>query len=65
MKHISLHQLITFQNKWVALSKDRKKILLAGNTIEETQEKLKKENIKDAILTYIPSTGKYISPVCR
>lgn len=63
MKRI-VNPLISFENKWVALSPDRKKVIASGLTIKEVNQKLKKLQTKngDAILTMVLPFDKVYSP---
>lgn len=42
-----------FQNKWVALSKDRKNVLATATDIASLDKKVKKDKLKDVIYHYI------------
>ncbi len=56
-------KLLPYENKWVALSQDHKKILGAGITLKEAQEEAEKTKKKYLFLkvpafniSYVPST---------
>ena len=53
--------LINFENKWVALTSDRRRVVVSGKTLEEVDKKLKNLKEKNIILHYIPPFGP-ISP---
>ncbi|MEO0087215.1 MAG: DUF5678 domain-containing protein [candidate division WOR-3 bacterium] len=55
LKPIDLSKkLKRYENKWVALSLDNKKILGAGDALKEAKEKAERKN-KDYILIKLPS----------
>jgi len=62
MKKIILNPLIPFENKWVALTTDRKKIIASGRTIKELDKNLIKQKIKDVILTKVLPFDQVLSP---
>ena len=55
---------LNYEDKWVALSPDRSKVLVSGASINEVEEKLK-GNDEDVILTYVLPFDKSYSPVCQ
>lgn len=60
---IAIKNILTpYENKWVALSSDRKKVVTAGNTIKEVDRKLKKMKNKTAILSRVLPFDKSYSP---
>lgn len=61
MKKINVKKIIQNQNKYVVLTKDKSDILAVGSSIKETEEKLLKLGIEDAVITYIPPVDKYLS----
>jgi len=65
MKKVDIKKIIKNQNKYVVLTKDKSDVLVAGSSIKETEKKLNKLGIKDAVITYIPPVDKYMSPLCR
>jgi len=65
MKKIDIKKIVKNQNKYVVLTKDKSGILVVGASIKETEKKLNKLGIKDAVITYIPPVDKYMSPLCR
>jgi len=54
--------LLPYENKWVALTPNRKKVVASAATVEVLDRKLTKLKNKDAILTKVPSFDKFISP---
>ena len=65
MKRLDLKILLKHTEKWIATKDDYRSVLASGDSIEEVEQKLKKEKIKGATLTYITSPDKYISPLCQ
>ncbi len=65
MRRLKLETVLKYTNKWVATKGGNSVILASGNSIEEVENKLKKQEIKGATLTYITSPDKYISPICQ
>lgn len=53
--------LINYEDKWVALTPDRSKVVAAGETLEDLDKKLKSLKKKNIILHYVPPFG-LISP---
>lgn len=53
--------LIPFENKWVALTQDRKRVLASGTTIKEVDKKLKDRNFKEQsmLLRVLPFDKTY------
>jgi hypothetical protein len=54
--------LVPYQNKWVALTEDRKKVVASDLDVKKLTEKLAKMRKKDVILTYVIPMDKYYSP---
>lgn len=54
--------LVNFENKWVALTPDRKIVVTSGRTYKEVDKKLKKMREKDVILTMVLPFDKSYSP---
>lgn len=54
--------LAPYENKWVALSPDRTKVIVAGETASEVDKKLRKMNNKTAILSKVLAFDKSYSP---
>lgn len=53
MKKIS-NPLLNYENKWVALTTDRKKVLAAGDTIPELEKRVKGMSSKEFVFTWVP-----------
>jgi len=62
MKKIILNPLIPFENKWVALTTDRKKVVASGRTIKELDKNLIKQRIKNVVLTKVLPFDQVLSP---
>lgn len=62
MKKIILNPLIPFENKWVALTTDRKKVVASGRTIKELDKNLIKRRIKNVVLTKVLPFDQVLSP---
>ncbi len=54
--------LLPYENKWVALNPNRKKVIAHATTVEILDRKLSKLNNNDAVLTKVLSFDKFISP---
>ncbi len=54
--------LINYENKWVALTPDRKTVIAAGRSYKEVDKKLKKMKQEDVILTFVPPFDTFLSP---
>lgn len=52
-KKISDNPLIKFEDKWVALSSDRKQVVAAGGSIKEVTQKLSEDDKAKIILTKV------------
>ena len=53
--------LLNFENKWVALTPEGKKVLASGDTIPELEKKLKGIDSKKFVLTFVPPFDKVLS----
>lgn len=52
--------LIPFQNQWVALTRDRKKIVASASNVKQLADKLNKLKNNDAIMMHVlPMKGSY------
>lgn len=61
LKSIDLSKkLKAYENKWVALSLDHKKILGAGNTLKEVKTKAEKKSKKFLFIKLPPFNVSYI-----
>lgn len=65
MKDIDINMLAKYGNQYIALSEDATKIFAAGKTVKQLQEKLERQHVKNAVITFIPPTDKFLSPLCR
>lgn len=54
--------LLSNQNKWIAVSSDKSRVLAAGKSIREIEKKLEKLGQKDAVITFVPPADRYLSP---
>ncbi len=54
--------LLKYENKWVALSKDRSKVLYAAKNLDNLFKLLPKSKKNDVILHFVPSFNTYLSP---
>lgn len=57
---MDVKELIKFQNKWVAFTKDRKKIVYKSNSLGNLLKKVKKQ--EDLILSFIHPADRFLSP---
>jgi len=62
MKRKTDNPLIHFENKWVALTQDRKRVIAAGDSIKEVNQKLKQLKDQNVILTHVLPFDKIYSP---
>ena len=65
MKTISLKTLAKYEDQYIALSKDKAKILASGKTIKELDKKLDKMKAKEAIIDFIPPLNVSLSLLCQ
>lgn len=54
--------LLKYENKWVALSKDRNMVVDAAKTLNCLYKRLSKSKKKDVILHFVPPFNSYLSP---
>jgi len=54
--------LIPFENMWVALSLDRKKVVASGETIKELKKKMDKIDNCEVIFTKVLPFDQFYSP---
>lgn len=52
------------ENKWIATDKDYVKVLLSNKSLDKLQETIKKKNIEDAIIMFVPSFSTALAPTC-
>lgn len=55
--------LLKYENKWVALNRNRSKVLYAAATIDQLNKVLTKIKEKDVILHYVMPFNGNISPL--
>ncbi|HCJ65933.1 MAG TPA: hypothetical protein DHV62_01050 [Elusimicrobia bacterium] len=60
MPAVDLTFLKPYFGKWVALTKDEKKVIVSGASLKEVSEKVKKKNYKDAIFTKVIDFANFI-----
>lgn len=53
--------LLNYENQWVALSKDRSKVVYAAKNLDKLFQILSKVKNKDLILHYVPPFDGYLS----
>lgn len=53
--------LLNYENKWVALSKDRSKVLYAAKSLENLFKKIPQVRKDDVILHYVPPFDGHLS----
>ncbi len=56
--------MVNYENKWVALSSDKKKVVAAGSSIKQLEKKLKGFKKEEVILTFVPPFDKVLSLQC-
>ncbi|OGV94737.1 hypothetical protein A3A66_01915 [Microgenomates group bacterium RIFCSPLOWO2_01_FULL_46_13] len=54
--------LISYENKWIALSSDKKRVIASGKTIETVEKKLAKAKNSEAILMKVLPFETVYSP---
>lgn len=52
------------ENKWIATDKDYRKVLLSNKNLDKLQETIKKKNIENAIIMFVPSFNSALAPTC-
>ena len=52
------------ENKWIATDKNYKKVLLANKNLGKLQKSIKKKNIEDAVIMFVPSFNTALAPTC-
>lgn len=53
--------LLDYENKWVALTPDREKVVASARSIEQLEKKVKRLKNQDAIFTYVPPFDRILS----
>lgn len=54
--------LLNYENKWVALNKERSEVLYAANTLDRLYKLLSKATNKDVILHYVMPFNGTLAP---
>lgn len=52
-----------YEDKWVALSPDRKKVISSGNTLRDAEKSLSKTDFEKIAFMKVPSFGKAFVPL--
>lgn len=52
------------ENKWIATDKKYRKVLLSDKNLDKLQKTIKKKNIEDAIIMFVPSFNTALAPTC-
>ncbi|MBI4096126.1 MAG: hypothetical protein HY425_00225 [Candidatus Levybacteria bacterium] len=52
------------ENKWIATDKNYRKVLLSYRNLDKLQEAIKKKNIADAIIMFVPPFNTALAPTC-
>jgi hypothetical protein len=55
---------INNQNKWIITDKSYKKVFLSNNSLDKLQKEIKKKNIEDAVVMFVPSFKTTLAPTC-
>lgn len=64
-KNSLLEKLKTFENCWVALTKEQDRVITDGKSLKETIENVKAISYKDPIYFFIPSQKHGYAPACK
>ncbi len=59
-KIMKTEELLKLQNKWVAFSQDRKKIVVKSNSLSKLLKKI--GNKRNLIVSFVNPVDKYLSP---
>lgn len=61
MSKLIKNPLIPFENKWVALTQDRKEVLASGSSVKEVDKKLERAKLKEqpVLLRVLPFDKTY------
>ncbi len=60
MSAVDLTFLKSYIGKWVALTKDEKKVVASGVTLKETVKKVQKKKYKDPIYTKVSPLESFV-----
>lgn len=52
------------QNKWIAIDRNYRKVLLSNKSLERLQLSIKKTKIRDAVIMFVPSFNSTLAPKC-
>lgn len=52
------------ENKWIATDKNYRKVLISNKNLGKLQKTIKKKNIEDAIIMFVPSFNTALAPTC-
>ncbi|MEX2007220.1 MAG: hypothetical protein WD992_00410 [Candidatus Levyibacteriota bacterium] len=55
---------INNENKWIATDRNYKKVLLSNKSLDVLQKEIRRINIKDAIIMFVPPFNKTLAPTC-
>lgn len=56
--------MMDYENKWVALSSDKTRVVAAGSSIKQLEKKLKGFKKDEVILTFVPPFDAVLSLQC-
>lgn len=56
---------LNFENKWVALSSNKEKVVTSADTIEALEKKVKKLGKKNVVFTRVPPFDVSFAPLCH
>lgn len=59
---MGLSNLLSYVNKWVALSRDKKAVVASASDLKQLDIKVKKAGLKDVIYHYVLPPDKYFVP---
>lgn len=62
--HMNTKIYLDNQNKWIVTDKDYKKVFLSNENLDKLQKNIKKKNIEDAIIMFVPSFNAALAPTC-
>lgn len=52
------------ENKWIATDKNYRKVLLSNKNLDKLQQSIKKSEIRDAVIMFVPSFNSTLAPQC-
>lgn len=59
---MKLGNLLSYVNKWVALTHDKKEVVASASDLKQLDVKVKKARLKDVIYHYVLPPDKSFSP---